>query len=66
MKTNKSIKKRVHFTKGGKGKAMMQHVGVRHGKTKLSSKTKRRKRLNKELPKAISKKLKTILPYDTN
>ncbi|MCA9390063.1 50S ribosomal protein L35 [candidate division WWE3 bacterium] len=63
MKTNKSIKKRFHITKNGKGKIMVGEIGIRHGRTKLRRKTIRRKLGLSEVTQATAAKVRKFLPY---
>lgn len=63
MKTNKSVLKRFHATKGGKGKLMSLQIGVRHGRTALRRKTIRHKTSTVDVPKGVIKHIKKFLPY---
>lgn len=65
MKTNKSVLKRFHATKGGKGKLMGLQIGVRHGRTNLRRKTIRSKTKAVDVPKGFIKHIKDFLPYGT-
>ena len=63
MKTNKSVAKRFHVTKGGKGKILVGQIGVRHGKTLLRRKVIRRKTSMVEVPKGFVKHIRKFMPY---
>lgn len=63
MKTSRAVKRRIHITNGGKGKLMSEQIGIRHGKTKLSSKKIRSKKGLRELSPGDARKVKHFLPY---
>ncbi len=63
MKTNKSVLKRFHATKGGSGKLMGLQIGVRHGRTGLRRKSIRAKTKMVDVPKGFLKHIKNFLPY---
>jgi ribosomal protein L35 len=63
MKTKKAVQKRIHITKGGKGKLQVGSVGIQHGKTRLSRRTIRRKKGLSNLSSGKVKIVKRFLPY---
>jgi len=61
LKTNKSVSKRMRFTK--RKKIKIRTGGQNHFNARESGKTKRNKRRDKNLSKANIKNIRELLPY---